>query len=143
MTEVTTNFFMVFCENAATSPDGKLNIEGIYNELYAPGFPAKQDRLVLAGVLEWQRDTSGVQPFTVHLIDPIEKPIFTVKGQTDVDARVDDRAPAKTHLILPLDNLVFMNPGQYGIVLELGDDELCGPSLHLLRSSSGNDVSNL
>lgn len=142
-TSTVSDFFLVFCEHAATGPGGKLNIEGIYNELYAPGFPAKQDTLVLAGVLEWQRETSGVQPFTIHLVDPTEKPIFTVEGETEVDARIDGRAPAKTHLIFPLENLVFMHPGRYGVVVELQHDQLRGPSLYLLHSGSENETSNL
>jgi|TARA_Y100000310_G_C20684529_1_gene818107 hypothetical protein len=128
------DFFLVFCERAVTGSDGKLNIEGIYNELYAPDFPAKQEALVLSGTLEWRRETEGMQPFTVHLLDPHDKPIFTIEGQTEVDARSEARAPAKTHLIFPLENLVFVNPGRYRIVVLVSDGELAGPSLHLLRS---------
>lgn len=137
------DFFLVFCEHAATGPDGKLNIEGIYNELYAADFPAMQDTLELAGMLEWRRDTEGVQPFTIHLLDPGDKPMFTIKGQTEVDARIEGRAPAKTHLIFPLENLVFVKPGRYRVVMKFNDGELAGPSLHLLRSSSDEKILDL
>ena len=133
-TDHISDFFLVFCEHAGTRPDGKLNIEGIYNELYAPTFPARQDALELAGMIEWRRDTEGVQPFTIHLVDPAGKPIFSIEGQTEIDARVEARAPAKTHLIFSLENLVFVNPGRYRLVVNFQDGGLAGPSLHLLHS---------
>jgi hypothetical protein len=35
------------CDEARVRPDGKMDIEGIFNDLAAPGFPAKQERMVL------------------------------------------------------------------------------------------------
>jgi hypothetical protein len=125
------NTVLFFCENAVSGPDGKLDVEGIFNELYAPGFPASQDRLILAGIIEWDRHTEGTQPFVIHLLDPDNKPIFTIEGHSDVDARPDTRPPARTHLILPLENLVFIRPGQYRARLELQDQQISGPSLYL------------
>ena len=133
------DFFLVFCMNAATTSDSRLDVEGIYNELYAPGFPAKQDALVMAGAIEWHRETKGAQKFTIHLVDPGDKPIFTIEGQTEVDARIEGRAPAKTHLIFPLENLVFVKPGRYRVVVALKDGELKGQSLYLLHSATEDE----
>ena len=36
----------LFCRDAGTGPDGKMDIHGVFNELLAPDFPAKQDRMV-------------------------------------------------------------------------------------------------
>lgn len=127
---------LCFCEDAATGDDGKLNIQAIYNELYAPGFPAKQDRVVLAGIFEWNRTVDGAQPFKVRIIDPQGKTIFTIEGQTEVDERSEGRAPAKTHLVFPLENLVFMSAGQYQVMVELKDQEIKGPSLYVLKSGN-------
>jgi len=128
------NAVLFFCEHAESGPDGRLNVAGIFNELYAPGFPARQDRLTLAGIIEWDRITSGSQPFVIHLLDPDDKPIFTIEGKSDVDPRPDTRPPARTHLILPLENLVFVRPGQYRARMALQDREIAGPSLYLLPS---------
>ena len=54
---------LFYCDKALNRPDGKLNIEGVFNELYAPGFPARQDHVVLAGTIEWDRADEGQQPF--------------------------------------------------------------------------------
>jgi hypothetical protein len=128
------NITLFFCEHAATRSDGKLTADGIFNELYTPSFPAKQDKILLAGIIEWDRDIKGRQPFTIHLLDPEEKPIFTIEGHSEIDERSDERPPAKTHLIFPLENLIFTDPGQYQVRIDLLGQQISGPSLHLMQS---------
>ncbi len=128
------NITLFFCEHAATRTDSKLTVEGIFNELYANGFPAKQDELILAGIIEWDREINGQQEFIIHLLDPDKKPIFTIEGVSEIDGRSDKRPPAKTHLIFPLENLVFTEPGEYQVCLELLGQQISGPSLYLMRS---------
>jgi hypothetical protein len=124
----------LFCADAGTGPDGKLSIHGIFNELNAPDFPALQDRMVLVGIVEWQRDLEGRIPFAVDLNDPDGVAIFSVEGHTDVEAQPSSKAPAKTHLILPLKNVMFPVPGHYRVRININGSELSGPSMHLLRS---------
>ncbi len=124
----------LFCADAKAGPDGKLDIHGVFNELYAPEFPARQDSMVLVGIVEWQRDLEGRIPFTVDLVDSDGKAIFSIEGHTDVEARPESRAPAKTQLILPLKNVMFPVPGHYRVQIDINGTELSGPSMHLLRS---------
>ena len=124
----------LFCADAGTGPDGKLSIHGIFNELRAPDFPARQDEIVLVGIVEWQRDLEGRIPFTVDLNDPAGISIFSIEGHTDVEARPPSKAPAKTQLILPLKNVMFPVPGHYQTKININGTDLSGPSMHLLRS---------
>ena len=124
----------LFCTDAGTGPDGKLSIHGIFNELHAPDFPARQDRMILVGIVEWQRDQQGQFPFTVDLVDPEGLSIFSIEGHTDVDARPQSKAPAKTNLILPLKNVMFPVPGHYRVRININGTDLAGPSMHLMRS---------
>ena len=124
----------LFCENAGVGQDGKLSIHGIFNELRAPDFPALQDRMVLVGIVEWQRDLEGRIPFAVDLNDPGGVSIFSIEGHTDVEARPSSKAPAKTQLILPLKNVMFPVPGHYQTQINIDGTDLSGPSMHLLRS---------
>ena len=57
------------CDDAELRPDGKLDIQGVFNELNAPGFPAAQDRMTVVFVMEWERDVSGSVPFRADLVD--------------------------------------------------------------------------
>ncbi len=124
----------LFCTDAGTGPDGKLSIHGIFNELHAPDFPARQDKMVLVGIVEWQRDLQGRIPFTVDLTDPEGMAIFSIEGHTDVETRSPSKAPAKTHLILPLKDVMFPAPGHYRVRININGSELTGPSMHLIRS---------
>lgn len=133
------NIVLFFCEHAATRQDGKLNVDGIFNELYAPGFPARQDQVMLAGIIEWDRDLHGHLPFAIHLLDPDNKPVFTIDGHSEVDTRPDTRPPARTHLILPLENLVFTKSGQYQVRIEISNRQFSGPTLYLMHSSRAKD----
>ena len=124
----------LFCADAGPGPDGKLGIHGIFNELRARDFPARQDRMVLVGIVEWPRELEGRIPFAVELADPQGMTIFSVEGHTDVDARPPSMAPAKTHLILPLENVMFPAPGHYRAKVNVNGIDLAGPSMHLLRN---------
>ena len=124
----------LFCRDARTGSDGKLDILGVFNELYAKDFPARQEHMVLVGIVEWERDVEGRIPFSVDLVDADEMSIFSIEGHTDVDARPPSRAPARSHFILPLKNVMFPAMGRYGIRINLNGSEISGPSLHLLRN---------
>ena len=124
----------LFCTDATTRADGKLDIHGVFNELYAPDFPARQDHMVLVGIVEWPREVEGRMPFGVDLVDAEGMAIFSIEGHTEIDARPPTRAPAKSHFILPLKNVMFPVPGCYRVRVRINDGELTGPSMHLLRS---------
>jgi hypothetical protein len=94
---------------------------------------------MLAGSIEWDRGLHGHLPFAIHLLDPDDKPVFTIDGHSEVDARPDTRPPARTHLILPLENLVFTKSGQYQVQIEILNRQYSGPSLYLMQSSMAKD----
>ncbi len=124
----------LFCTDARTAADGKLDIHGVFNELYAPDFPARQDRMVLVGIVEWPRDLEGRIPFAVDLVDAEGMAIFSIEGHTEVDARPPSRPPAKTHFILPLEKVMFQSTGHYRARIKLNGEDIPGPSMHLMRS---------
>lgn len=125
----------LFCTDAGTGPDGKLNIHGVFNDLRASDFPARQDQMVLAGIVEWDRREQGRIPFTIDLTDPGGKSIFTIEGHTDVEQQPQSKAPARTQFVLPLKNVMFPAPGRYRIRMDFNGNKMTGPSMYLLRSS--------
>ena len=127
------------CDHAKTTDDGKLDVHGIFNDLYAPAFPALQDHMVLVLALEWSRSDSGRYRFRVELTDPDGKPTLSVEGHTDVDSRPEDRPPARTRLMLPLEKVVFPKPGAYKFKVQLKGKWHEGPSLHLMQGAAPPD----
>ncbi len=125
----------LFCRDAGAGPDGKMDIHGVFSELLAADFPARQDRMVLAGIVQWQAVVEGRVPFKMDLTDKEGLSVFTIDGHTDVELQPPSRAPAKTQFVLPMTNVMFPAPGRYQMQIDINGEELTGPSMHLMRSS--------
>jgi hypothetical protein len=124
------------CEDAAMRPDGKMDVRGVFNDLAAPGFPAKQDRMVLVTMIEWDRTDEGRNTFRVDLIAPDGRTALTVDGHTDVARQLPGRPPPRTRLILPLEGVIFPTPGAYNFRIRVKGRKLRGPSLFLIESGT-------
>lgn len=122
------------CDDARPDSEGKLDVHGVFNDLFAPGFPARQDRMVLVVAMEWDRDDRGRFQFRADLVDPEGNTALTVEGETDVDRRPPDRPPARTRLVLPLEDVVFPVPGRYRFRIRMKGREFDGPTLHLFET---------
>ena len=129
------------CDHAHTTPDGKLDVHGIFNDLYAPGFPARQERMVLVLTLEWDRTDEGRILFRVELTDPAGRPALTVEGESDVDRRPADRPPPRTRLILPLDEVLFPMAGPYTFHVKVKGRTFPGPTVYLVDTSEAPEGS--
>jgi len=121
------------CEDARMRPDGKMDVVGVFNDLAAPGFPAKQERMVLVTTIEWERGEEGRNKFRVDLMGPDGRPSLTVDGETEVDGRPADRPPPRTRLIMPLENVIFPRAGKYNFEVRVLGKKLRGPSLFVME----------
>ncbi|GMV04167.1 MAG: hypothetical protein AMXMBFR53_04480 [Gemmatimonadota bacterium] len=128
---------MTFCEHATLRPDGKLDVRGAFNDLAAPGFPAKQDEMVLVVAVEWAAGDAGRYQFKVELKGDAPKPSFTVNGETEVHPRAPGERPGRTYLIMPLQEIVFPQPGAYQLELKVKGETVRGPLLHLWEVDDG------
>jgi hypothetical protein len=108
------------CDSAQVRPDGKVDVAGIFYELYAPGFPAAQARMSVLFLLEWEPTEQGRYEFAADLVDDEGSKVLTIEGHTDVEARPQGRAPAQTRILLPLENVVFPHAGRYRFMLKVG-----------------------
>jgi Family of unknown function (DUF6941) len=127
--------FAAICEDARATPEGKLDVHGVYHDLAAPGFPARQDRLVLVLVLEWGRDDQGRYLFKADLEDETGKVSLTVEGESEVRQPSPEHPPARSQLILPLADVVFPREGQYTFRVKVKGQTFAGPSIYLMKSS--------
>jgi Family of unknown function (DUF6941) len=127
-----------FCDEAHLDETGKLHIHGIFFDRAASGFPAKQDRMVLVMVVEWDRDDQGRFRFRLDLDGGDDKPSFTIDGHTDVGSRPGDRIPPRTFLVMPVEDVVFPHPGPYRLEIRVKGQTLSGPTLYLVETSEGS-----
>ncbi|HET9949432.1 MAG TPA: hypothetical protein VFQ22_10965 [Longimicrobiales bacterium] len=127
--------FAAICEDASARPDGRLDVHGVYHDLAAPGFPARQDRLVLVLVLEWDRGDHGRFRFKADLEDEDGEPSLTVEGETEVRSSAPGRPPARSQLVMPLEDVVFPHAGLYRFRVRAKGRTMEGPSLLLLETT--------
>ena len=127
------SLYAVICEQAEARADGRLDVHGIFHELFAPGFPASQERLVLALAIEWDTEGPGRREFSIELLDPSGSPSVTIRGHTDVTERRQGDAPPRTVLVLPMENIVFPLAGTYLFELSLAGTLTQLAPLHLIE----------
>lgn len=131
--------FSALCEHAEVRPDGRLDVRGVFHDLYAPGFPAKQDRMVLVLVVEWERDDAGSYQFRAALEDPDGEEMGRVEIDTDVRPTLDTLPPPRTKLVTPLQDVVFVRPGRHRFRVRIKGHDLDGPTVTLFKQPEGED----
>lgn len=123
------------CDEARVRPDGKLDVTGVFNELFAPGFPAAQDRMMVVFVMQWAPEDNGRYQFRADLVDASDQKVLTIQGHTDVEQRESGGAPPQTRLVMPLERVVFPHSGEYRFILRIGDHATEAFSLFLSEQS--------
>ncbi len=127
-------YLSLACDSARQASSGtRIDVRGAFNDLFAPGFPAVQSRMVIVAGIEWDRSDEGSYRFRVDLLDPSGKPCLTAEGETRVDRRPPDRPPARTCLIMPVENVVFPVSGTYRFSVRAKGRVFRGTALHLFR----------
>jgi hypothetical protein len=128
------------CDEAAAEEDGKITLKGVFHDLYAPGFPAKQDQMVLVLVLEWSREDHGRYDFKADLMGPDGNPTLSVQGQSEVEARPADRPPARTQVVMPMEDVIFPIPGEYVFQVQAKGRKFRGPTLYLIETEDAGEA---
>ena len=126
--------FAAVCDEAHATPEGKLELHGAYHDLAAPGFPAKQERLVLVLVLEGAREDHGRFKFRADLEDEDGDTSLTVEGETEVRMPAEGSPPSRSQLIMPMEGVIFPHPGQYVFRVKVKGQILEGPGIFLMEA---------
>lgn len=129
---------LFFCHRAGSDDSGQLEIRGIFDELRAPSFPARQPRMRLAGLVSWNDGERGRVPFLIELLDPDDKVVFTIQGFSEVEESPGSAAPPRTQLNLPLEDVTFPEPGRYRVRIDVDGKQVFGPSLYLGKAGDAS-----
>ena len=113
-------FLVADCANVTR--EGKLNVMGIFDRIYATNFPARHSSLHLIIKLVAELGEPGqTRDFTIKLLDPNGNQGFDLSGQIQIPLSEQDRMP-EVNLVLELKDLIFPQPGPYDIVLLIDKD---------------------
>ncbi|HSU16275.1 DUF6941 family protein [Longimicrobium sp.] len=130
--------YALLCESAQERPDGRLDVHGVFHQLYAPGFPAQQERMTFAVALEWEAHERGRIEFSIELVDPARSPVLSITGHTEVAEQQPMQGPPQTRVVMPLDNVVFPAEGTYAFELVVDGERQRLTPLHLLKDTAMN-----
>jgi hypothetical protein len=125
--------YAVVCENAESRDDGRIDAYGIFHQLYAPAFPARQDQMVLVVNVEWTAAETGRNEFRIDLLDPSGSPAITISGHTDVGEPQEYDAPPQSRIIIPLEDVVFPIEGTYEFELHSRGERIGVAPLYLVK----------
>ncbi|NCG33370.1 MAG: hypothetical protein GWP44_10880 [Proteobacteria bacterium] len=129
--------YAAICDHANPTPEGKIDLHGVYHDLSAPGFPAKQEMLVLVLVLEWDRSDHGRYIFKADLEDDEGNISLTVEGETEVSIPAEGHPPSRSQLVMPMHGGVFPHAGQYTFRVKVKGQVLEGPGVFLMEVPEG------
>jgi len=102
--------------------DGKLNVMGIFNDIYSFNFPARHPSMHLVAKLGAELGEYGqTRNFTVKLLDEDGNPIMDISGQFQVPKGERGRKP-EVNIVLDLKDVVFPKPGIYQFIILVDKD---------------------
>jgi hypothetical protein len=125
---------------ANISREGKLNVMGIFNDIFASTFPARHSSMHLVAKLEAELGEYGnARDFSVKLLDADGNQIFDLSGQFQVPPGGHGKKP-EVNLILELKDLIFPKEGWYTFVLLVDKDHKGEFSLHVNKMDAPKPV---
>ena len=115
----------VLCD-AATDYNGKLNLLGTFDTLYAPQLPAHHAQCSVAMRIAFDRIEEGPHHLVINFVDEDGRSILP---STDVPLEVvfpPDATFISRNFIVNIQQLKFEKAGLYSVNVVLDDRQLCG-----------------
>ncbi len=108
---------------ANVSRDGKLNIMGIFEQIYAAQFPAVHASMQLVARIEATPFESGAHAVRIAFSDADARELFAVPGTLAIpESRAGENV--SVNQIFVFNGLILPAPGRYEFVITAGVDEL-------------------
>lgn len=121
--------YALVAEYANFTGDGKLNLMGVTDRIFAYQFPAVHRDLVLVNSIETDNDDENTtQQLQVQLIDPDGLTVAELSGQLEIGA-----GKQVFHQIHVFQDVKFQSPGAYQVNLYFNGQEIHQIPLELLQ----------
>jgi len=122
--------------------DGKLNVMGIFNDIYSFSFPARHSSMHLVAKLGAELGEYGqTRNFTVRLLEEDGNQIMDISGQFQVPKGERGRKP-EVNIVLELKDVVFPKPGLYQFVILVDKDHKGELSLYVNQIEAPKTAGN-
>lgn len=123
----------VLAESANQSSDGKLNILGEFNLIWAAALPVVWPRLFLILKLEADLNDAPTKKLRIRVVDEDAHPVsHTLEGEADLTRRFRPGIPVIGVLILEFRNAVFSKTGTYEFEVTADGEPLVSVPLYVI-----------
>lgn len=112
----------VLADHANISREGKLNILGIFDTIFARDFPAIHPQALL--IVRFEADISEAgskKPIEIRLIDEDGAVILTVTGEVTL-GKPEPGEIMQANALLTLTNIVFPHPGRFTFKIHVNQE---------------------
>lgn len=109
----------VIADAANVSQEGKLNILGVFDTIWAREFPFRHGAMVFVVRVSASFAEEGSHPMEVRLNDADGVQLFKAEGPLQVSGGAPGR-PVRPHLIMGLNGITFRAPGDYSFEVIVG-----------------------
>ncbi|MHC5119734.1 MAG: DUF6941 family protein [Planctomycetota bacterium] len=117
--------------DAATDQNGKLNVLGAFDNIFAKETPVRHRGCSIAARIRFSKIEAGDHSVEIFIVDADGNSIGP-KLEGGISVRIGDNAPdAVVNLILNMQNLEFQQYGQYQIDLAIDGAVLASLPLHI------------
>lgn len=123
----------VVADAANVSQEGKLNVLGVFDTIWAREFPFRHSAMVFVLRLRADFTEQGGHAMEVRLLDADGGQIFKAEGPVKVPKGAPGR-PARPHVILTLNAISFPRPGDYAFEVTLDGSHLKSVPLHVVEA---------
>lgn len=119
--------------DAATDQNGKLNVLGAFDNLFARQVPIIHRSCAIATRVRFSQTESGEHTVRIFIIDADGNSIGP-KLEGNVNVRMNENVPPiAVNLILHINNLEFKDYGAYQLDLAIDDNVLASLPLHVCQ----------
>jgi hypothetical protein len=123
----------VIADAANVSQEGKLNILGIFDTIWAREFPFRHAAMVFVLRVKADFTEEGTHQLEVRLVDADGEQLFKAEGPIQVPSGAPGR-PVKPHVIMGLSGASFNRAGDYSFELVIDGQHLKSVPLYIMQA---------
>ncbi len=125
--------FALIADAANVSQEGKLNILGIFDTIWAREFPVRHAAMVFVLRVKADFTEHGAHTLEVRLLDADGEHLFRAEGPIQVPGSAPGRA-VKPHVIMGLSGVSFKAPGDYSFEVIVDGHHLKSVPLYVMEA---------
>jgi hypothetical protein len=130
--------FALIADAANVSQEGKLNILGIFDTIWAREFPVRHAAIVFVLRVKADFTEQGAHTLEVRLLDADGEQLFRAEGPMQVPGSAPGR-PVKPHVIMGLSGVSFKTPGDYSFEVTIDGHHVKSVPLYIIEAPTRSE----